>query len=350
MRTHGAATRRFGAAGLALTLTMAAAVLFADPAGAAIVPTVPLGTSVNYSVLAGSTVTNTGPSVLNKSLGLWSGTSITGFPPGTVLGTTDQTNGAAQTAKSNLTTAYLNAAGRPVNVETTADLSGLTLNGGVYSAASKGALGLTGTLILDGEGNSSSVFIFQTDSSLTIGSSSVVRLINGATACNVFWQVGSSATLDTTARFSGNILALTSISVNNGATIHGRLLARNGAVTLINDTFETPTCAGETTSTPTPTPITTPGGGTTAPADTTGTATGTDTGIDTGLGSGPGTPVSGPPRTGGGPLQTGSGSPWLPILFVGLALAAGTTDVVLTRRHRAHELARAGATDAPTSS
>jgi Ice-binding-like len=347
MRTHGAAARRFGATALALALTMAAAVLFADPAGAAIVPTVPLGTSVNYSVLAGETVTNTGPSVLNKSLGLWSGTSITGFPPGTVLGTTDQTNGAAQTAKSNLTTAYLNAAGRPVNVETTADLSGLTLNGGVYSAASKGALGLTGTLILDGEGNSSSVFIFQTDSSLTIGSSSVVRMINGATACNVFWQVGSSATLDTTARFSGNILALSSISVNNAATIHGRLLARNGAVTLINDTFTTPTCAGETSSTPT-TPVTTPGGGTTVPADTTGSGTGT--GIDTGLGSGPGTPVSGPPRTGGAPLQTGGGFPWVPILFVALALSAGTTDLVLTRRHRAHELARAGATDAPASS
>ena len=253
MTLHGATARRFGAVTFALALAVAGAAVLSDPAGAAIVPTVPLGTSVNYSVLAGSTVTNTGPSVLNKSLGLWPGTSITGFPPGTVLGTTDQTNGAAQTAKSNLTTAYLDAAGRPVNAETTADLSGLTLNGGVYSAASKGALGLTGTLILDGEGNSSSVFIFQTDSSLTIGSSSVVRLINGATACNVFWQVGSSATLDTTARFSGNVLALTSISVNNAATIHGRLLARNGAVTLINDTFDTPTCAGETTPVTTPT-------------------------------------------------------------------------------------------------
>ena len=230
-----------------------------------------------------------------------------------------------------------------MNVETTADLSGLTLNGGVYSAASKGALGLTGTLTLDGENDPDSVFIFQTDSSLTIGSSSVVSLINGASPCNVFWQVGSSATLDTTATFVGNILALTSITANNGATIQGRLLARNGAVTLINDTFTTPTCAGETS----PTTTTTPGAGTTpvtaAPAAT-GTGTGTGTGT-TGTGTGltsqsngvPG--VSGPPRTGGAPLQSGSSFPWLGALFAGVLLSAGTADLLLTRRARTRRAA-----------
>jgi hypothetical protein len=127
-------------------------------------------------------------------------------------------------------------------------------------------------------------------------------------------------------------------------------MARNGAVTLLNNVFTTPTCAGETAPTPTPTPVTTPvttpGGGATPTAGTPGTGAGTpgtDTGIDTGLGEGPGTPVSGPPRTGGAPLQTGDDFPWFAFLFVGLALVAGTTDVVLTRRHRARELARVGA-------
>jgi hypothetical protein len=235
-------------------LTVAAVPLvFASIASAATGPTVPLGTSASYAVLAGSTVTNTGNSTLNASLGLWPGTSITGFPPGLVLspGVTDTTNAAAQQAQSDLTAAYVNAAGRPLDATTTADLANLNLKAGVYAGPSKGALSLTGPLTLDGAGDPNSVFVFQTDSTLITGSASTVTLINGAQECNVFWQVGSSATLGTSSVFAGNILALTSITVTNGVTVHGRALARNGAVTLDNDTFTTPTCSLSTTTTTT---------------------------------------------------------------------------------------------------
>jgi hypothetical protein len=224
---------------------------------AAIVPTVQLGTSANYAVLGGQTVTNTGPSILNASLGVWPGTSITGFPPGQVLppSTTDTTNAVAQQAQSDLTAAYLAAAGRALNATTTADLAGQTLVGGVYAGPSKSPLSLTGTLVLDGAGDPNSVFIFQTNSTLITGSSSTVTLINGAQECNVFWQVGSSATLGTGSVFVGNILALTSIAVTTGVTVHGRALARNGAVTLDTDTFTRPTCAVGASG---PTPVTIP--------------------------------------------------------------------------------------------
>jgi hypothetical protein len=213
-------------------------------ASAAIVPTVPLLTAANYSVLGAETVTNTGASVLNLSLGLSPGTSITGFPPGIVNppGTTDATNAAAAQAQSDLTAAYLNAAGRPVDATTTADLGSQTLVGGVYATSAKGALGLTGTLTLDGAGDPNSVFIFQTNSTLITASGSVVSLINGAQECNVFWQIGSSATLATGSTFVGNIMALTSVSVLNSVTVHGRAMARTGAVTLDTDTFTSPTC------------------------------------------------------------------------------------------------------------
>jgi hypothetical protein len=230
---------------------------------AAIVPPISLATAANYAVLGGQTVTNTGPSILNASLGLWPGTAITGFPPGQVLppGTTDTTNAVAQQAQSDLTAAYLAAAGRPLNATMPADLTGLTLVGGVYAGPSKSPLSLNGTLVLDGAGDPNSVFIFQTDSTLITGSSSTVTLINGAQECNVYWQVGSSATLGSGSVFAGNILALTSISVTTGVTVHGRALARNGAVTLDTDTFTSPTCAGVTAAPGGP-PATSPGGGT----------------------------------------------------------------------------------------
>jgi hypothetical protein len=126
----------------------------------------------------------------------------------------------------------------------------------VYAGPSKGALGLTGKLTLDGAGDPNSVFIFQTNSTLITGSGSTVTLINGAQECNVFWQVGSSATLGTGSTFVGNILALTSITVNSSVTVHGRALARNGGVTLTNDTFTAPSCA---TSAPVTTTTTTIG-------------------------------------------------------------------------------------------
>jgi hypothetical protein len=276
--------RRLGAGVAACTMTATVTLFGSGAASAAIVPKVALATSANYAVLGASTVTNTGNSTLNGSLGLWPGTSVTGFPPGLVVppGTMDVTNGPAHQAQSDLTAAYVDAAGRPIDATTTADLANLHLGAGVYSGPSKSPLSLTGPLVLDGAGDMTSVFIFQTNSTLITASASTVTLINGAQECNVFWQVGSSATLGSGSVFSGNILALASVTVNNSVTVHGRALARNGAVTLDNDTFTRPTCAQApvvppTTTTAPPSTTTTPPSTTTAPGGSTTTAPGGST-------------------------------------------------------------------------
>lgn len=345
MSIHHTTARRSGAALIAFSMASALVVMFAGTASAAIVPTVPLATTKPYAVLGGSTVTNTGPSVLNGSLGLWPGTSNTGFPPGLVVppGVRDVTNARAHQAKLDLTAAYVNAAGRPIDGTTTADLANLQLQAGVYSGPSKGALSLNGPLVLDGAGNANSVFIFQTNSSLITGSSSTVTLINGAQECNVFWQVGSSATLGTGSVFRGNILALSSITVTTGVTVHGRALARNGAVTLDTDTFVRPSCAGTTPVTTTTTTAAgggsgSGGGGTTATptaagsgSGTTGTGTGTDTGL-TSSSAGPGVPgVSGPPRTGGAALRT-AGFPWVPVVIAFMMIGLLMLGTVMSLR------------------
>ena len=125
----------------------------------------------------------------------------------------------------------------------------------MYETTAHGPIGLTGQLVLDGQNNPNAVFIFQTGSTLITGSGSTIALIKGASECNVFWQIGSSATLATNSFFVGNILALTSISVQTGAVVHGRALARNGAVTLDNNVFTAPDCTPTTASAP---PATTP--------------------------------------------------------------------------------------------
>jgi serine protease AprX len=202
-----------------------------------------LGTAGSFALLAGSTVTNTGPSRINGNLGLHPGTAVTGSPAGTVSQTSYAATATALRAKSDLTAAYNDAAGRTPATTAPGDIGGLTLTPGVYKSGS--SIGLTGTLTLDAEGDPNAVFVFQAGSTLITASGSRVKLVNGAQACNVFWQVGSSATLGTTTVFAGNILALTSITMNNGVTVTGRALARNGAVTLINDTITAPHCAGE---------------------------------------------------------------------------------------------------------
>ncbi|GAA1131143.1 ice-binding family protein [Arthrobacter flavus] len=244
-----------------------------------------LGTAANYSVLAGSTVTNTGNSVLNRRLGLSPGTSVTGFPPGVSAGQ-DVANATAVQAKSDLGIAYDNAAGEPSTASVAQELGGLTLVEGVYTNAT--ALGLNGALTLDGQNNPNAVFIFQAGSTLTTGSNSSVQFINGAQACNVFWQVGSSATLGTGTAFAGTILALTSISVNGGATIDGRVLAREGAVTLDNNVFTSSPCNVATegpTATATPTvsasPTVAPTGIPTVTAPPTTAPTAPPTGVPT---------------------------------------------------------------------
>ena len=237
--------------------------------------TVQLGTSADFSVLASTTVTNTGPSVIGQNVGLWDGSSITGFPPGIVTppATIEATNGVAEVAQDDLTTAFDDAAGRSVSAEIKADLVGLTLAPGVYSAANKGSLGLSGQLVLDGQNDPDAVFIFQTDSTLITSSSSTIALIRGASECNVFWQIGSSATLGTGSFFVGTILANQSVTVTNSTVVHGRALARNAAVTLDNNVFREPSCDRSTDDAPTATapatttPVTTtPGSATTVPA------------------------------------------------------------------------------------
>lgn len=207
-----------------------------------------LGTAQSFAVLAGTTVTNTGASVVSGDLGLFPGSAVTGFPPGKVIaGKEHITDSVAKQAKADLTTAYNDAAGRtPATVEK-GELGGKTLAPGVYKASS--GLSLTGTVTL--KGNADAVFIFQAGSTLITASSSTVSLIGGAQACHVYWQVGSSATLGTDTMFAGTILALTSASIETGASIDGQVLARNGQVSLDDNTITRPTCSttGSTTTT-----------------------------------------------------------------------------------------------------
>ena len=218
--------------------------------------TVPLGTALGFSILAHTTVTNTGPTTVNRDLGIDAApTSVTGFPPGIVAGMIHAGDAVAGQAKADLTNAYGDAASR-VSTATYGDLVGLTLVGGVYSLSSLTS-DLTGTVTLDGQNDPSSVWIFKSPSTLITASTSSVRLINAASACNVFWQVGSSATLGTGSRFVGTILALTSVTVTTGVTIDGRTLAQNGAVTLDTDTFVSSSCQTLIASTASPAPTAT---------------------------------------------------------------------------------------------
>ncbi|MFD6554447.1 ice-binding family protein, partial [Streptomyces sp. NPDC058398] len=220
---------------LAVTATEASAV--ATP--------VPLGTAESFAVLAGASITNTGPSVITGDVGVSPGTAITGFPPGLVNGTQHSADAVALQAKSDLVAAYNDAAGQATDSALPPDAGGLTLVPGVYTSQS--TLGLTGTLTLDAGGDPDAVWVFQVGSGLTTASASQVLLVNGASPCNVYWQIGSSATLGTNSTFVGSILALTSISATTGTSIDGRALARNGSVTLDTNRITLPTCGTGTT-------------------------------------------------------------------------------------------------------
>jgi hypothetical protein len=230
--------RRIATIGLAAvaTIALAGTVLAAS--------SVNLGTAKSFAVLAGTTITNTGSTTITGDVGLHPGDAVTGFADVTLHGAQHIGDAVASGAKDALVGAYNDAAGaKPVNQVPT-ELGGTTLVPGVYASAT---LGLTGTLTLDGGG----VYIFQAGSTLITAPGSSVKLTNGASACDVYWQVGSSATLDTTTSFKGTILALTSIALNNGVTLEGRALARNGEVTMINDTIDSSSCAAPS---PTATP------------------------------------------------------------------------------------------------
>jgi hypothetical protein len=321
-------------AGVGLVSILALTAL-AIPANALAIGTAPsLGTADPFGVLAASTVTNTGPSTVGGNLGLFPGTSITGFPPGNILGTKHDTDAVAQGAQADTTTAYNQAAGEaPDVVLPSADLTGLTLTPGVYKNASAVQLDTNGTLTLNGEGNPDSVFIFQVGSTLITGTNSKISYINGAQPCNVFWQVGSSATLGTSSLFVGTILADQSISVSNTVTVNGRLLAKNGAVTLIDDTITPSDCAtggtggtggtGTPVTTPTPTPVT---GGSTGTTGTTGTTKGGGT---TGTTKGGGTTGT---TTGGGSTGTTKGGGTTGTTTTGLPVRSSKAKAA-ARRH-----------------
>ncbi len=194
----------------------------------------------NFAVLAGSTVTNTGSTVVSGDVGVSPGTAVTGFPPGSASGTIHIADGAAALAQATLTAGYIDAAGRTGGTPVAGDLVGQTLTSGVYTSSS--SLANSGDVTLDAQGNPSEVFIFQISSTHTTGSGCHSVLANGASACTVVWQVGRSATLGTNSVFKGNILALTSITVTTGVNLEGRVLARNGAVTLDTDVITGCTC------------------------------------------------------------------------------------------------------------
>src|SRR5438270_1141915 len=211
-----------------LSVALAALVFFLLPASALAATDPGLGTAGDFAVLAGTTVTNTGPTWITGDLGVAPGSAVTGFPPGT-SGVQHKGDSVATTAQTNLTAAYVNAAAQPcpgTNNFTAVNLRGMNLVPGVYCQTT--APTLTGTLTLNGSG----IYIFQIGSTLVTASGARVVLIGGAQPCQIFWQVSSSATIATSTTFIGTIMALTSIGMQTGATLNGRALARNGAVTL----------------------------------------------------------------------------------------------------------------------
>jgi len=298
-----------------------------------------LGTSSSFVVLAGEGITNTGPTSASGSVGADFGsapnTSFTDAAQVTTTGvkyTEVAADSVVTGAKDDLVTAYNDAAGRTPAITLPTELGGSTLTEGVYRSTS-GGLGITGTLILDAQDDPDAVWIFQSDSTLITASGSKVELVNGADACNVFWQVTSSATLGTSSTFVGTVLALTSITATTSATVEGRLLARNGAVTLDTNTFVNNLCAEVPTPTPTPTEtateIPTPSE-TAAPApEESATPTETPVAEETA-----GTASDERTTDSGGQLPNTDSFNWVSLLALGLGLIALGTGIYWARQRR----------------
>jgi len=297
-----------------------AGLLFAGSALAA-PATVGLGTAASFSVLGGSTVTNTGPTTMFGDLGLSPGSSVTGAP--LVLGQTHVDDAVAIQAKTNLTTAYNDAASRPTEGSAGTDLSGQTFTAGVRTA-SEALLLSSGSVILDAQGDPNAVFIFQIGSTLTTGSNTTVQLVNGAQACNVFWQVGSSATLGTGTRFVGTVMAAATITANTAATIHGRLLAQTAAVNLDTNTITTANCASSESGS---------GGGseTTTPEETAA--------LEATAGAGGST--TGGTTTSGTPVTVTTATPSAPAVLVPAAILAPASKSTLSAKKAAARRAAA---------
>ena len=299
-----------------VTIAGAATLLLAYPVLAAGPTKVNLLTSDSFAVLAGTGVTNVPTSTITGNVGLSpaAGSNYSGITTTQVNGTIYAADGTGPagsvnnpglltTAKNDLTTAYVDTMGRtPTTTFATSDnqLGGQTLTAGVYRFGNASSANLTAAspLILDAQGDPGAVFIFQATSDLVTASGSVVQLINGAQACNIFWQVGSSATLGSSSTFKGTLMALTTASVNSSATIEGRVLARNGAVSLNANTITRPT---------------------TCLASSTGGTTG---GSGSSNGNGAGTIVPGFPNTATQPIRTSEFS--TTVLLVAVIVSAGT--------------------------
>ena len=260
--------KRTGRVGAALAVGCCA---FATVPAAGQAAAINLATASPFVVLAGSTATNTGPSVLNGDLGVYPGTALPGFDVAVVNGAVHAADAVAGQAKFDLGAAYDVAAGEPTgggNDLSNTNLGTRTLTPGNYNY-SDAAL-MTGPLVLNAQGNPNARFVFNIGSQLTTATGSSVTMINGGSPCNVYWRVGTSAILGSTTQFKGNLMALASIRLGNAVNVQGRLLARTGEVTLINDVIDGSMC-GTSSSAPTPTPSpgdsTTPGG-TTGPGGT----------------------------------------------------------------------------------
>lgn len=255
-------------------------------------PTVNLASAAAYSILAGASVANSGGTTLSGDLGTSPGTTVTGFPPGVVSGTIHAGDASAAQARTDLQTAIADAAGRVPTATLAGNLSGRTLTEGVYRAS--GVLGLGTELVLDGEGNRNGVFIFQLEAGLTTSAGSVVRLVNGAQAARIIWQVAGTATLGGASTFMGTILGQSGISIGNSTGFTGRALTLGDTVTLNTNVFITAQPLGLGSA------------GTYAVLATTSVAS---TGISTiggDIGVSPGTAITGfPPGTLSGSLHPG---------------------------------------------
>ena len=306
---------------ISLILVFLATAGFARAAGPT---TVGLGSATNFAILAGSGITNTGSTIITGDVGTYPTPSETGFGSVTLNGTNQAGDTLTQGAKTDLTNAYIDAAGRtPVSTIPT-ELGGSTLTPGVYNS-SAGTFGITGTLTLDGQGDPNAAFIFQMASTLITASGSNIFLIHDANPCNVFWQVGSSATLGTSSQFEGTILALTDISAKNGATVDGRLLARNGAVTLDSNTITRGTCA--TVAATVPTTATT-----ITPASSSATNTSTTTYAPAVLGTSTSAITPKLPNTGFNPVEKGY-SLWNIAISAGVVIALISISLYLLRKN-----------------
>ncbi|MHB8872906.1 MAG: Ig-like domain-containing protein [Myxococcaceae bacterium] len=224
------------AAGVAL----AADYVWSFTTGACSQAPIDLLSAANFVVLAGSTVTNTGPTTVTGDVGVSPGTAVTGFPPGAIVGALHAGDPTSAQGIADLTTAYNEAAGRSLCPVTVAgNLGGQTLAPGLYKSTSSLAIS-SGDLTLDAQGDGNAVFIFQMASTFTTTAGRQVILAGGAKSANIFWQVGSSATLGTTTAFHGTIMADQAVTLNTGATLNGRALARIAAVSLDSNTIVKP--------------------------------------------------------------------------------------------------------------